>query len=65
MEAFDTPGHGEMYTILGNIPVIILAINEVLCLLIVLVSGKVKEVAHAIRFLADVVAITCGQRVKR
>lgn len=57
MEGLDVVGHGEVHAVSGQEPVVVFAVDQVLDFLLFFVDRQVEEVANAVGFFADVVAL--------
>jgi len=59
MEGLQIVGQGKMQVSLVDPPVIVLAVDQVVSLIPVVVLCQVEEVADAVRLFAYVVAVAC------
>lgn len=57
MKGLDVVGHGEVHAVAREEPVVVFAVDQVLDFLVFFVDRQVEEVADAVGFFADVVAI--------
>lgn len=57
MKGLNVVWHGEVHAVAREEPVVVFAVDQVLDFLSFFVDGQVEEVANAVGFFADIVAL--------